>query len=134
MSDFGNPLLCLRDLGNPLLRLRDLGNLLLLEHLGNPLLLRDSFQKCYGKEWKKAYMYPDVRDSVLAELRVKLCREIRQVYLKDNAPERDPNRRSNCPCYLHRFFGADEDIKFPSCPQEDPAATEERSPCRKQVE
>ena len=84
------------------------------------LLLRDVFRTQYGKDWREAYEFPDVREHVLEELRTQLCKEIRTAYLNPDLACTSTQSRSlaNCPCYLHKYFGADEDIRFPNCPQE----------------
>ena len=85
------------------------------------LLLRDIFRARYGNDWKEAYQFPDVREHVLEELRIKICQEIREAYLNAdmNYTSNHPGSQTRCPCYLHKYFGADEDIRFPNCPREE---------------
>ena len=72
----------------------------------------------YGRDWKAAYEFPDIREHVLEDLRRTLCREIRAAYLDPDkaCSSQRPENQARCPCYLHRYFGADEDIRFPNCP------------------
>ena len=85
------------------------------------LLLRDVLRTRYGNDWRKAYEFPDVREHVLEELRTQLCEEIRTAYLNADPAYTSTQSGSlaNCPCYLHKYFGVDEDIRFPNCPRED---------------
>merc|ERR1711989_122276 len=72
------------------------------------LLLQEVFLKKYGAEWREAFEFPDIRERVLEELRTELSQEIRTAYLNPNLTH-TPNRLQPCPCYLHKYFGANED-------------------------
>ena len=93
------------------------------------LLLCDTFRARYGNDWKEAYMFPDVREHVLEELCIKLCQEVREAYLhadRDYTSNR-PGSLARCPCYLHKYFGADKDIRFPNCFREDRPRSNEQN-------
>ena len=81
-------------------------------------LTQEVFRNKFGSKWREAFEFPDVREQVLEDLRTELSQEIRTAFLNPNLTHTS-TRPQPCPCYLHKYFGADPDIRFPNCPQGD---------------
>ena len=86
-------------------------------------LIQEVFRDKFGTDWREAFEFPDVREQVLADLLTELSQEIRTAYLNPNLTHTS-TRPQPCPCYLHKYFGAAPDIRFPKCPQGDESSAQ----------
>ena len=80
------------------------------------LLLKNRFYQVYGEEWRQYYVLPNLRRSLLQEIRDNLARDVDQAMIQgDDILGDRPDNRPRCRCYLHRFFGVHAHILFPAC-------------------
>ena len=84
------------------------------------LLLKNRFYQVYGEDWRQFYVLPNLRRSLLQEIRNNLARDVDQAMIQgDDIPGDRPDDRPRCSCYLHRFFGVHAHILFPACTRRD---------------
>ena len=84
------------------------------------LLLKNRFYQVYGEDWRQFYVLPNLRRSLLQEIRNNLARDVDQAMIQgDDIPGDRPDDRPRCRCYLHRFFGVHAHILFPACTRRD---------------
>ena len=78
--------------------------------------LRDSIRRRFGAEWLNTYNNSVIRRALRAELRSHLADEIDCAIFDFTAPLHEASReRSQCRCYLHKYFHADARLTFLDC-------------------